>query len=98
MAVDGYLSYDSSLWTLTAKGEGMLEFLSAKYVSPISKVAGKKEYVPPSGSYNGAELKDTCLREGAYDFLALPSLYGGKSVEHRTAKSFLGADYAENTK
>jgi len=46
--------------------------------------AAKEKPEKPRG-YTGEELRDTCLRKGAYDFLALPSRYGDNLVAHPTA-------------
>ena len=94
MVADGYLEYDRPLWRITDRGIGMLNFVNHKAAPPkVLSVAGKKEYTVPAGIYNGAELRDTCLRKGAYDFLALPSVYGDTHVPHRTAAAFLGSEH-----
>jgi hypothetical protein len=91
MVVEGHLAYENSEWSLTQKGHTVLNYLSWKPPAPAElTVAAKKSYTVAQGSYDGAELRDTCLRKGAYDFLALPSLYGTTSVPHRTASVYLG--------
>ena len=45
----------------------------------------KAKVGPSKDHYDGAELKATCLRGGAYDFLACPSLVNGERVAHRTS-------------
>ena len=91
MAMDGYLHYEKELWTLTDNGRAMLNFLEYKPPAPaVLTVAGKQRYNVPAGIYDGAELRGTCLRKGAYNFLALPSLYGNTLVDHPTAHIYAG--------
>ena len=46
----------------------------------IGDPATGRNYQPRSGSYDGAEMGQTCHRPGAYDAFALPSLYGTRRV------------------
>ena len=91
MRTEHILSYEDGLWCITSTGMGLLRHLELTARPPLKlSVASKKQYEVASGCYNGAELRDTCLRAGAYDFLAKPSLYGNTLVEHRTASAFFG--------
>ena len=43
-------------------------------------------YVPLNQRYKGEELKQTCLRPGAYDAFAHPSLVGESRITYKGAK------------
>lgn len=55
----------------------------AESAGELTVAAPKKGF--SSLHYDGAELLATCLRKGAYDYLACPSLVGGQRVMHRTS-------------
>lgn len=74
MAEKGMVILDRQAWEWTALMEPPLSLVKAM-PSP-ERVVGKRDY-------DGAELKATCLRPGAYDFLRCPSRMGDKLLEHR---------------
>lgn len=87
---EGYIAYTDGVWSLTSRGASTKNKLEAPE-RPVGIVTPRRDYTVDSRSYSGAELRDTCLRKGAYDFLALPSLYGNTLVPHRTAGAYLGS-------
>lgn len=68
--------WDSSL-SLTVKGSRTLRKINEEQAGPI-QFAGKRliSTGTVTGAYDGKELRKTCLRVGAYDAFALPSLIG----------------------
>ena len=84
LSAEGYITYTDGVWDITSRGASIKSKLEAPE-RPVGIITPKRDYTVDSRSYSGLELKDTCLRKGAYDFLALPSLYGNTLVPHRTA-------------
>jgi hypothetical protein len=74
-----------SVYSLTINGYAMLNFLNLKADNRSKLSPVKKADLATSGSYSGEELKATCDRKGAYDFLGLPSRIGNALVPHPTA-------------
>ena len=66
----GYVVEIQENWHITHSGLAALrEKVARKSYERIS--AGTT-----TGTYDGAELRNTCMRPGAYDFLAWPSRFG----------------------
>lgn len=70
--------WDSNL-SLTVKGSRQLRRINEEQGGPV-QFAGKRliSTGTVTGAYDGKELRKTCLRAGAYDAFALPSLIGGE--------------------
>lgn len=70
----GYVVEIQDLWHITHSGLAALrEKVARKAYERISAGTTKE-------LYDGAELRDTCMRPGAYDFLACPSRMGDEFV------------------
>ena len=70
----GYVVEIQDNWHITHSG-----------LAALRQKAAKKSYERISagtteGTYDGAELRNTCMRPGAYDFLACPSRMGDDFV------------------
>jgi hypothetical protein len=74
-----------SVYSLSINGYAMLNFLNLKSDNRSKLSVVKKADLRFSGNYSGEELKATCDRKGAYDFLGLPSRIGNDLVPHPTA-------------
>lgn len=86
MALDGHVTYADGIWDITSLGADTKQRLDSDNLPRrVGAIAAKRSYAVAKGSYDGAELRDTCLRKGAYDFLALPSLFANTLVPHKTA-------------
>lgn len=59
-------------WHITNHGRAAIE--GHKFKPTKDRIANGTS----KGLYNGAELKQTCLRPGAYDFMACPSMIQGQ--------------------
>lgn len=73
----GLIEYTDGDWTLGQEGK-------VRLVVAAQRQDRATPYKVAPGSYEGAELSVTCLRKGAYDYLACPSLIAGQLVPHRT--------------
>ena len=83
---EGHIVLSGTEYSITTEGRAMLNFLASQAHKPNTlTVAAKKSYTVPTGLYNGAELKVSTPRRGAYDFLAMPSRYGDEYKAHPTA-------------
>ena len=83
---EGRIQLAGAEYSITGQGRAMLNFLASQSAKPKTlTVAAKKSYTVPIGFYNGAELKVSTPRRGAYDFLAMPSRYGDEYKAHPTA-------------
>lgn len=85
MIVSDLVTQNGSLYSLTINGYAMLNFLNLKSSNRSKLSIVKRADLRTSGSYSGEELKATCDRKGAYDFLGLPSRMGNELVPHPTA-------------
>lgn len=95
LEAEGHITLTGSEYSLTPEGRAMLNFLASQSVKPQTlTVAAKKEYTVPTGFYQGEELRISTFRRGAYDFLALPSLYGSEYKSHPTAHLAREQDHA----
>jgi hypothetical protein len=74
-----------NVYSLSINGYAMLNFLNLKSDNRNKLAIVKKADLRTSGNYSGEELKATCDRKGAYDFLGLPSRIGNDLVPHPTA-------------
>lgn len=79
------ISQNGSFYSLTLNGYAMLNFLNLKSSNRRAPVAAGRLDFKPSGNYIGEELKGTCARKGAYDYLGLPSKMGNVLVPHPQA-------------
>lgn len=68
-----------AMLTLTVKGSRQLRRINEEQGGPV-QFAGKRliSTGTVSGTYDGKELRRTCLRVGAYDAFELPSLIGNE--------------------
>jgi len=68
-----------SMVSLTVKGSRTLRKVNDEQAGPM-QFAGKRLISTGTvgGTYDGKELRQTCLRAGAYDAFSLPSLIGGE--------------------
>lgn len=85
MVVSDLVTQNGSLYSLTINGYAMLNFLNLKSDNRSKLSIVKRADLRTSGNYSGEELKATCDRKGAYDFLGLPSRMGNELVPHPTA-------------
>ena len=70
------LSTDNKIWSLTNKGlDAKIELGNTDklYRMPRKTVMSQQNDLFARGNYGGEELRDTCLRRGAYDAYQLPS-------------------------
>jgi len=70
------LKDDEQMWSLTNKGlDAKIELGNAEKVfrMPRKTVMSQQNDLFARGDYGGEELRDTCLRRGAYDAYQLPS-------------------------
>jgi hypothetical protein len=70
------LGTDNKIWGLTNKGlDAKIELGNADklYKMPRKTVMAQQNNLFARGNYGGEELRDTCLRRGAYDAYDLPS-------------------------
>ena len=70
--------HGDEMWHITNAGRKALE----GYI-PVQKNKAKITAGTMSGTYDGAELRQTCMRPGAYDYLMYPSIYHGERVYPR---------------
>ena len=86
MRLSDLVSQNGHLFALTLNGYAMLNFLNLKAGTrrSVTTVVSRAAF-QASGVYTGEELKGTCLRKGAYDYLSLPSRMGGELVPHPQA-------------
>lgn len=71
---DGLVQKQGTLLSLTTAGSDKLSQLG-----PVKKPVKRAQKINKmQGVYMGEELKRLSVRPGAYDFLACPSLHGGK--------------------
>ena len=71
-----FLGTDDKIWSLTNKGlDAKIELGNTenKYKMPRKTVEAQQNNMFARGTYLGEELRDTCLRRGAYDAYVLPS-------------------------
>ena len=71
-----FLGIDDKIWSLTNKGlDAKIELGNTenKYKMPRKTVEAQQNNMFARGTYLGEELRDTCLRRGAYDAYVLPS-------------------------
>lgn len=71
-----FLGIDDKIWSLTNKGlDAKIELGNTDklYRMPRKTVMSQQNNLFERGSYGGEELRDTCLRRGAYDAYQLPS-------------------------
>jgi hypothetical protein len=86
MAQAGSILLSAGKWEFAVRGFSELnhyELLAKQSTGEVRTVATSPR--ASSGQYDGAELSATCLRVGAYDFLACPSLVNNQRVMHRTS-------------
>ena len=82
----GFVRYTvDGLMMLTPSGSRKLRLIREALDGPMP-IAGKRTYVK-AGTYEGSELRRTCLREGAYDAYELPSLMDGKRHYRKEIKA-----------
>lgn len=81
------VSQSGNSFSLTLNGYAILNFLDLKahWRKDASTTLVKQAMPLWSGIYEGNELKATCPRKGAYDYLSLPSLMSGALVPHSQA-------------
>jgi hypothetical protein len=67
------------LIVLSPAGTKRLRMINQEQAGP-QQIVGKRliSTGTVTGTYDGKELRRTCLRPGAYDAFELPSLFGGK--------------------
>jgi hypothetical protein len=73
----GYVMRQEMTWSLTNAGLDMKIMLGGlDDIVPMrrGKVQARQNDLFARGNYDGAELKNTCMRRGAYDAFNLPSL------------------------
>jgi len=71
-----FLGTDDKIWSLSSKGlDAKIELGNTDklYKMPRKTVMAQQNNLFERGNYGGEELRDTCLRRGAYDAYALPS-------------------------
>ena len=71
-----FLGIDDKIWSLTNKGlDAKIELGNTDklYRMPRKTVMSQQNNLFERGNYVGEELRDTCLRRGAYDAYQLPS-------------------------
>ena len=86
MKVSDLVTQVGSIYSLSLNGYAMLNFLNLKADSRSKLSTVKRADLRTSGLYLGEELKGTCTRPGAYDFLGLPSRMGNELIPHPTAR------------
>jgi hypothetical protein len=71
-----FLGTDDKIWSLSSKGlDAKIELGNTDklYRMPRKTVLAQQNNLFARGNYGGEELRDTCLRRGAYDAYELPS-------------------------
>jgi hypothetical protein len=91
MAEEDYVYLSAGLWGLSWKGKEKLAKMQNK---PVKTSTAGKAYRPELQYYQGEELKATCPRLGAYDFLLCKSMVNGVLKDYRTAHLHEGAHKA----
>lgn len=66
-------------YTLTNEGLDVYHDLGVIHEPMPRRKSSNREWMI-AGNYDGAELRDTCLRTGAYDFREHPSVKSGERV------------------
>ena len=83
MAIAGYLKKQENSWAITVNGLARLRELEGE--KSVDTRVKSHLHRPVSGTYDGRELKNLCVRPGAYDAYKLPSMMAGQPVasKHR---------------
>lgn len=80
LAKKGYVrQVGINYYTLTNEGLDVYHELGAIHENMPRRKSSNRDWMI-EGSYNGAELRDSCLRTGAYDFRQHPSMRAGERV------------------
>ena len=86
LVTDNLLLCAGSFYSLAIDGYAMLNFLNMKAnKKEFDKALVKPANLDRSGKYTGEELKASCMRPGAYAFLAYPSRMGDLLSPHPSA-------------
>lgn len=76
----GYAVEIGDVWHITGFGVAKLAEKKSPQMAQSRLSAGTTE-----GTYDGADLRRNCMREGAYDFLKYPSKFGENLVHPRVS-------------